>query len=67
MTHWSVENQPDGSIINSSDLNTLMKKGNGLSRLSWDYSIELVIKKYGMKLMFRSFYLPFGSREKPKK
>ena len=54
---WSVENQPDGSLINSSDLKT----SNGGKEMIFlpdypgDYTIELVISKYGDEIDVQKF------------
>ena len=54
---WSVENQPDGSLINSSDLIT----SNGGKEMVFnpdypgDYLIELVVKKYGDEIDVQKF------------
>ena len=54
---WSVENQPDGSLINSSDL---ISSDGGKEMVfkpdyPGDYSIELVIKKYGDEVDVQKF------------
>ena len=54
---WSVENQPDGSLINSRDLKT----SDGGKEMVFtpdypgDYSIELVISKYGDEVDIQKF------------
>ncbi|MFL3005322.1 MAG: SPOR domain-containing protein [Candidatus Neomarinimicrobiota bacterium] len=54
---WSVENQPDGSLINSRDLKT----SNGGKEMIFtpdypgDYSVELVISKYGDEVDIQKF------------
>ena len=66
---WSVENQPDGSLINSSDLNT----SNGGKEMVFtpdypgDYSIELNIKKYGDEVDVQKFLFTILDQEENKK
>ena len=54
---WSVENQPDGSLINSRDL----KISNGGKEMVFtpdypgDYSVELIISKYGDEVDTQKF------------
>ena len=54
---WSVENQPDGSLIGSRDLKT----SNGGKEMLFtpdypgDYSIELIISKYGDEIDVQKF------------
>ena len=54
---WSVENQPDGSLINARDLTT----SNGGKKMVFnpdypgDYSIELTIKQYGDEVDVQKF------------
>ena len=66
---WSVENQPDGSLINSSDLNT----SNGGKEMVFtpdypgDYSIELNIKKYGDEVDVQKFLFTILDQEENQK
>ena len=66
---WSVENQPDGSLINSSDLNT----SNGGKEMVFtpdypgNYSIELNIKKYGDEVDVQKFLFTILDQEENKK
>ena len=62
---WSVENQPDGSLINSRDLKT----SNGGKEMVFtpdypgDYSIELVISKYGDEVDIQKFLFSISDQQ----
>ena len=62
---WSVENQPDGSLINSRDLKT----SNGGKEMVFtpdypgDYSVELVISKYGDEVDIQKFLFSISDQQ----
>ena len=62
---WSVENQPDGSLINSRDLKTT----NGGKEMVFtpdypgDYSVELVISKYGDEVDIQKFLFSISDQQ----
>ena len=62
---WSVENQPDGSLINSRDLKT----SNGGKEMVFtpdypgDYSVELVISKYGDEVDIQKFLFSISDQK----
>ena len=62
---WSVENQPDGSLINSRDL----KISNGGKKMLFtpdypgDYSVELVISKYGDEVDIQKFLFTISDQQ----
>ena len=62
---WSVENQPDGSLINSRDLKTSNagKKMLFTPDYPGDYSIELVISKYGDEVDIQKFLFTISDQE----
>ena len=54
---WTLENQPDGSLISSRDL-LVKEKGQKIIFIPdypGDYSIELIISKYGDEIEKQSF------------
>ena len=63
---WTVENQPDGSLINSDDL----KISNGGKEMIFlpdypgNYSIELVISKYGDEVDLQKFLFTILDQKK---
>ena len=62
---WSVEDQPDGSLINSRDLKT----SNGGKEMVFtpdypgDYSVELVISKYGDEVDIQKFLFSISDQQ----
>ena len=54
---WSLENQPDGSLIGSRDLKTSNSGKEMVFTPDYpgDYSIELIISKYGDKIDVQKF------------
>ena len=62
---WSVENQPDGSLINSRDLKT----SNGGKEMVFtpdyqgDYSVELIISKYGDEVDTQKFLFTISDQQ----
>ena len=54
---WTLEHQPDGSLINSRDLNTSNSGKEMIFTPDYpgDYSIELIISKYGDEIDNQKF------------
>ena len=62
---WSVENQPDGSLINSRDLKTSSggKEMVFTPDYPGDYSVELVISKYGDEVDIQKFLFSISDQQ----